>query len=462
VFYLGTTAISESDVFSDTLVNEVYVNDSSYPVTSDTFCGKPVIRVTDYGTCGSELAWLLSNDNTLNVSGTGEMASYSTSADYPWHSYSVSVEKVVIGNSVTAIGSNAFSDFINLISVVIGESVTTIGSNAFNGCSELSSVYYLGSTAISTNDVFDGCTLLEKILVMDSYPTESAEFCGKQVQRLIDYGKCGDSLTWDLYDTYTLVISGEGEMYDYDDSLHLFVRHDGSSNTAPWYSYRELVNNIIIGESVTSIGSYAFEDCSKLASIIIPASITTIGSYAFNNCTNLINVMYYGKTDPGLSSQGIFEGCTNLTSISVTEDYEQDSFCGITGLILVIESSSKSIIESSSKSVIDSSSKSVIDSSSKSVIDSSSKSVIDSSSKSVIDSSSKSSIPLPSPSSESGKGGISGGVIAAIVIGVILIAGIVAVIIYFAVTHGRKQGKKHSGIPDEEDADAELESMSAI
>ena len=56
-------------------------------------------------------------------------------------------------------------------------------------------------------------------------------------------GECGDNLTWTLDDEGTLTISGTGNMTDW-------------SSYAPWYSSRSSIKNVIIGNSVTSIGSY--------------------------------------------------------------------------------------------------------------------------------------------------------------------------------------------------------------
>ena len=44
------------------------------------------------------------------------------------------------------------------------------------------------------------------------------------------------------------------------------------------------------GCPVTSIGDYAFYDCSGLTSVTIPSSVTSIGGYAFYNCSGLTSV----------------------------------------------------------------------------------------------------------------------------------------------------------------------------
>ena len=62
-----------------------------------------------------------------------------------------------------------------------------------------------------------------------------------------------------------------------------------------------------IGNSVTSIGEYAFYYCSGLTSIVIPNSVTSIGYYAFWGCTGLTNIQLLSKTPPTVESGNFAE-----------------------------------------------------------------------------------------------------------------------------------------------------------
>ena len=72
-----------------------------------------------------------------------------------------------------------------------------------------------------------------------------------------------------------------------------------------------------IPDSVTSIGGWAFANCSSLTSVTIPDGVITIGSYAFHGCSSLTSVTIPDSVTS--IGEGAFRGCSSLTSIEVVE-----------------------------------------------------------------------------------------------------------------------------------------------
>ncbi len=116
-------------------------------------------------------------------------------------------------------------------------------------------------------------------------------------------GSCGDNLTWTLYmETGLLKIEGSGAMAYYGYS-------------APWWSAREIITAVEFPEGITSIGDFAFYDCTGLTSIELPESVTSIGNSAFSGCTGLSSI----TIPAGVSAIGecAFAYCTALTMASL-------------------------------------------------------------------------------------------------------------------------------------------------
>ena len=77
---------------------------------------------------------------------------------------------------------------------------------------------------------------------------------------------------------------------------------------------REL-KSLIIPNSVTTIGHFAFAGCNELTSVSIGNSVTFIGEHAFCNCFNLTNINIPESVNTIL--MGAFDGCSNLTDYNV-------------------------------------------------------------------------------------------------------------------------------------------------
>ena len=132
----------------------------------------------------------------------------------------------------------------------------------------------------------------------------------------------------------------------------------GSSNANPLYYANnlylngELVTDLTIPNSITSIGNYAFYGCTGLKSITIPKSITSIGNYAFYGCTGLKSVEFNAEncTYMGSSSYPVFRGCNALSTVTIGENVKNIpsyAFYGCTGLTsITIPNSVTSIGES--------------------------------------------------------------------------------------------------------------------
>ena len=164
-------------------------------------------------------------------------------------------------------------------------------------------------------------------------------------ETIVASGTCGDNLTWKLDDEGTLTISGKGAMTEWV-----------NSDSAPWKTYSNTINKVVIQPGVTSIGGHAFSKCknltsitipegvtsieggvfykcSSLTSITIPESVTSIGWYAFQGCSSLTSITIpEGVTSIGKNE---FSGCKNLTSITIPEGVtiiEAEAFRGCSSL----------------------------------------------------------------------------------------------------------------------------------
>ena len=89
-----------------------------------------------------------------------------------------------------------------------------------------------------------------------------------------------------------------------------------TTNYKSLISHPSIVKNVILGNSVVSIGEQAFSECSSITSVHIPNSVVSIDYDAFYNCTSLTSVNIPESITLGDCA---FQGCSSLTSINIPE-----------------------------------------------------------------------------------------------------------------------------------------------
>ena len=109
----------------------------------------------------------------------------------------------------------------------------------------------------------------------------------------------------------------------------------GSSNKK-LYLNNELITELIIPDSVTSIGESAFFGCSSIKTITIPNSVTSIGGWAFSRCSSLTSITI---PDSVTSIGGwAFSRCSSLTSVTIPDSVTsigESAFSGCSSLTSV-------------------------------------------------------------------------------------------------------------------------------
>ena len=199
------------------------------------------------------------------------------------------------GSQLTSIGSYAFDGCSSLTSISIPAGVTSIGTSAFYGCSSLTSIELPAGVTSIGDYAFQNCSSLTDVSFAE----------GSQLTTIGRYAFYGCSSL-----TSIKIPSGVTEL------------PNGFTSNGNYYGVFSGCSNLTVvsfaeGSRLTTIGGYAFYDCSSLTSIDIPAGVTSIGSSAFWNCSNLESVTFAEGSQLTSIGGSAFEDCSSLTSIDI-------------------------------------------------------------------------------------------------------------------------------------------------
>lgn len=236
---------------------------------------------------------------------------------------------LIISDNVTSIGDYAVSDCCSLTSVTIPNSVTSIGDSAFSNCTGLTSVT-IGSGVTSVGSfAFNNCTSSMNIY----YIGDVAGWCKiSGLANLMSSSRTlyinGNKVEGDLVLSDSVTSIGDSAFYNCSGLTSVVIPDSVTSIGGAAFSGCSGLTSVTIGKGVTDIGDSAFNGCEKLTSVTIPNGVTSIGSYVFSDCAELTSITIPNS----LTSIGwyAFEGCTNLTNIYYNGDVA--GWCGILGL----------------------------------------------------------------------------------------------------------------------------------
>ncbi|MCR5608247.1 MAG: leucine-rich repeat protein [Lachnospiraceae bacterium] len=225
----------------------------------------------------------------INIHATAEKFSYQELEDgieitkYSGDETKVSIPEILDGNTVTSIGSMAFSEQSDIESIEIPETVKSIGSYAFanTGLKEIvipDTVEKMGSYA------FFDCENLESVKISSAITMiEENTFEGCALKEV--------NIPEGVVQISTMAFS---------DCKNL--------------------ETVTLPVGLETIGQYAFDRCKSLKSIDIPNSTVIIGAYAFKDCEVLEDVAL--SSDITIINDGLFENCKNIKIIDIPNDIQ--------------------------------------------------------------------------------------------------------------------------------------------
>ncbi len=232
--------------------------------------------------------------------------------DYAFYSsFRVNGSTLTIGNSVTTIGDLAFgccSGFGG--SLTIPNSVSSIGYSAFEACSGFTGTLTIGTGVTSLDwHAFSQCTGFTQV-------NYNATNCADISSNDTPFIGCGGILTID-----SNVARIPSYMFDETSFTQVNFNATNCADACSPSPFKDCGGPLIIGNNVMRIPAYMFYECVYFTSLSIGNSVTTIGTSAFQYCSSGNNGLSGNLVIPNSVTtigSNAFEDCSHYSGYTLT------------------------------------------------------------------------------------------------------------------------------------------------
>ena len=329
------------------------------------------------GTLAEGIEWSLL-DGKLSITGTGAMPDNEHNSTAPWNDYRDDIVEIVVGEGITHIGNASFENLQSLEAVSLPSTLKTIGKYGFYNCRKLKTINLPEGLTSLDYQCFHQCASLEEVVIpasvtvipeyafyecnnihiklhsgiteignyafWESYNgviefigteeqwdaiTKGNSAIGSRVTIVFSAPKEGtldNGMAWSLVDG-TLTITGTGAMPDWTYGA-----------TKPWDNFANSILHIVVGEGITTVGSFAFfkipakditlpEGLTAIkesafigftgVEIALPSTLESLGANAFGGATSLTSVQLPAALTN--MDSNAFDGCISLAEYTVAE-----------------------------------------------------------------------------------------------------------------------------------------------
>ena len=241
------------------------------------------------GKCGPSAYWSFdSSTGTLTISGSGAMDDcvfqWGDPDPRPWSACLSEIKTVVIGDSITKIGREAFSS-VPCTAVKIGKNVQVIGENAFQNCTSLT-----GDLVIP-----DSVTTIDRWAFFGSVISNGTLTLGKGLRTIGEraFTDCSFSGGLTIPEGVTEIAEGafcssskySGSPAHGKITGTLTLPSTLKTIGAYAFAYEGFSGELLIPDGVTCIGANAFAECDGFGGTLsLPDSVKTVGEWAFYQC----------------------------------------------------------------------------------------------------------------------------------------------------------------------------------